>query len=129
MTIKNGLVEEFNSQLDEVGKMEVGSDKYKIAIDGVTKLADRIIEIEKLESDASLKFEHQSMDATFKERQMEADRKDKLVRYAIDGTKIIGGFGLTAWAFVSAMNFEKEGHLFSTEGGRNALRSLLRFMK
>lgn len=129
MSIKNNLVEEFNSQMDEVRKLEVGSDKYKIAVDGVTKLADRIIEIEKNESDGCLKFDHQSMEEKFKEIQMKEEKRDRIIRNAIEGTKVIGGFGLTAWAFVAAMNFEKEGRLFSTEGGRAALKSLLKFMK
>ena len=43
MSIKNDLVEEFESELEELGKMEVGTEKYKTLVDGVTKLADRII--------------------------------------------------------------------------------------
>lgn len=129
MSIKNNLIEEFNSQLEEVSKMEVGSEKYKIAMDGITKLADRITDIEKLESEQSLKYDRQTMDDHFKEKQMKVDKQDKLIGHAIDGVKVCGGLGLTAWAFVASMNFEKNGHLFSTEGGKNALRSILKFMK
>lgn len=129
MSIKNNLIEEFNSQLEEVSKMEVGSEKYKIAMDGITKLADRITDIEKLESEQSLKYDRQTMDDHFKEKQMKADKQDKLIGHVIDGVKVCGGLGLTAWAFVASMNFEKNGHLFSTEGGKNALRSILKFMK
>lgn len=127
--IKTALVEEFNDQLEELSKTEVGSEKYKIAVDGVTKLADRIIEIEKNEQDASLKEIARTDESELKAEQLADERRDRLIRNVIEGVKVVGGLGVTAWAFVASMNFEKEGRLFSTEGGRSAMRSLLKFMK
>lgn len=129
MSIRNELSTEFSSQLKEVNKMEVGTEEYKIAMDGITKMVDRIIELDKIEAENNFKYESFDKENEFKRIQMRRDFRDKMIKNVIDGTKVIGGFGLTAWAFVASINFEKEGHLFSTEGGRAVLKSVLRFMK
>lgn len=126
MSIKHDLIEEFNNQLEEVSKMEVGTEKYKITMDGVTKLADRIIEIEKCEAESDIAEETRINNELSKAEELRIDKRDKIIRNVIEGVKVVGGFGLTAWAFVAAMNFEKEGVL-TTEGGKAALRSLLKF--
>lgn len=132
MSVKTDLIEEFNDQLEEVSKMEVGSEKYKIAVDGVTKLADRIIEIEKFESETELKKANYEEEVYRKDRQFEDEKKDRKFRNAIEVAKVVSGLGslgLTAWAFIASVNFEKNGHLFGTEGGKAALRGLLKFGK
>lgn len=110
-SIKDQLTEEFNSQIGALNGLEVGTDDYKVTVDGVTKMADRIIQIEKIEEEAK------------------ANRKDRLIKNVIDATKVIGGLVLTGTAFICSMNFEANGHIFSTEGGRAVLRSALKFNK
>ena len=127
--IKNLLAEEFKNQLEEVSKMKVGTEEYKIAVDGVSKIADRIIEIEKNENEASLKEISRADESELKAEALISENRQAIIRNAIEGVKVVGGLGLTAWAFVASMHFEREGRLFSTEGGRAALRSLLKFMK
>lgn len=128
MSIKTKLIEEFNDEIERLGKMELGSEEYKATADGVTKLADRIIKIEESEKEAEMKDMDNSIVNELKLQQMAEDRKDRIIKNCIEGTKVVGGFALAAWAFVASMNFEKEGTL-TTEGGRTALRSLLRFVK
>ena len=126
MSIKNLMVDEFKSELEELSKMEVGTDKYRTTVDGVTKLADRIIEIEKHEEDCELKDIERTNDEQFKAQQLKAEKRDRLVKNCLTGVNVIGGMGLAALAFVASMNFEKEGTL-TTEGGKTALRQLLKF--
>lgn len=126
MSIKTNLVKEFENEIKELGKLSLGSEEYESTLDGVTKLADRIIEIEKSEQEASLKEMSRADENELKAAQLASERRDRIIRNAIEGAKVIGGFGLAAWAFVASMNFEKEGTL-TTEGGRSALRQLLKF--
>ena len=128
MSIKTNLVKEFENEIKELGKLPLGSEEYESTLDGVTKLADRIIEIDKLESENNEKDRQREVDVNLKVSQMESENRDRLIRNCIEGTKVIGGFGLAAWAFIASMNFEKEGTL-TTEGGRTALRQLLKFIK
>lgn len=132
MSVKTDLIAEFNDQLAEVGKLDVGSEKYKIGVDGVVKLADRIIEIEKFESETELKKANYDEEAYRNDRQFEDEKKDRKIRNAIEIAKVVTGFaslGLTAAAFVMSMNFEKSGHLFGQEGSKASLRGLLKFGK
>lgn len=126
MGIKRILIEEFEKELGELGRLEVGTDKYKNTVDGVTKMADRIIEIEKNEQELSNREIARDDENEFKAAQIADEKRDRLIKNVLTGLNVIGGFGLAAWAFVASMNFEKEGTL-TTEGGRSALRQLLRF--
>ena len=47
-TIEDLLKSELEKELEALGETQLGSDTYKVAIDGVTKLMDRHIEISKL---------------------------------------------------------------------------------
>lgn len=126
MSVKSILVEEFESELKEVKKLEVGSDKHKNAVDSLTKLADRIIEIEKLKDEADFKRESLDNETSLKEQQFKDEKKDRNIKNGLTAVNVIGGLGFAAWAFVSSMNFEKEGTL-TTDGGKSALRHLLKF--
>ena len=126
MGIKRILIEEFEKELGALGRLEVGTDKYKNTVDGVTKMADRIIEIEKNEQELSIREIARDDENEFKAAQIADEKRDRLIKNVLTGLNVIGGFGLAAWAFVASMNFEKEGTL-TTEGGRSALRQLLRF--
>ena len=42
---------EIVDELIKLEEIEVGSDKYKTTVDGLTKLADRVIEMHKFEAD------------------------------------------------------------------------------
>ena len=68
MSIKNGLVEESNNELKEVRKLEVGSEKHKTAVDSLTKLADRVLEIEKLEVSKEEKLDEKVMEMELRNR-------------------------------------------------------------
>ena len=50
-TIKDLLNDEIKVELEKLGKMNVGSDEYQVAVDGLTKLVDRSYELEKIEID------------------------------------------------------------------------------
>lgn len=128
MSVKNDLVKEFESEVKALGKMELGSEEYESVINGVAKLADRIIEIEKSEQEASFKNISHMNENEIKEAQLAAEKRDRIIRNAIEFVKVVGGFGLAAWAFVASMNFEREGTI-STEGGRSSLRQMLKFIK
>lgn len=127
MSIKTKLIEEFENQLEEVGKMSVGTDEYKTVVDGVTKLADRIIDIEKFESDNRFREDTLLNEIVTKEQQLKDEKHDRFVKNCIAIGVPVASLLTTGLAFVASMNFEKNGHIFSTEGGRSALKRLLKF--
>ena len=64
------LNEEIKDEFSEVSKLEVGSDKYKVAVDGLAKLCDRAIELEKFKSEQEFKREQHEVETRMKEEQM-----------------------------------------------------------
>ena len=125
MSIKNDLVEEFESELEELGKMEVGTEKYKTLVDGVTKLADRIIEIDKVENEHVVQIDTQEQEYAIKAQQLKDEKKDRFIKNCIAVGTFVGGVLVYSLAFIASMNFEREGTL-TTEGGRSSLRQLLK---
>ena len=126
MSIKNELMEEFNDEVKGLRGLQLGSDEYKATVDGVTKLADRIIEIDKIQQEASAKQISQINENELKAAQMADDRIDKWIRNGIEGVKVVGGLVAAGLALVVSINFEREGTL-TTEAGKSALRQLLKF--
>ena len=125
MSIKNNLVEEFESELEELGKMEVGTEKYKTLVDGITKLADRIIEIDKVENEHVVQIDTQEQEYAIKAQQLKDEKKDRFIKNCIAVGTFVGGVLVYSLAFIASMNFEREGTL-TTEGGRSSLRQLLK---
>lgn len=125
MSVRSNLVEEFESELEELSKMEVGTDTYRATVDGVTKLADRIIEIDKIEKENSVKIDTQEQEYTIKAQQLKDEKKDRFIKNCIAIGTFVGGVLVYGLAFIASTNFEREGTL-TTEGGKSSLRQLLK---
>lgn len=122
------LHEEIQSELDELSKIEVGSEKYKVAVDGVAKLIDRAIEIDKINADAQEKVESRETEIDLKLKQLEEDKKDRKVRNGI----AIAGIGIPAvvsiWGTLKTLKFEEVGTV-TTLAGREHLRKIFNLFK
>ena len=121
MGIENGLTEELNLELEGLRKMEIGGEEYKTTVDGITKVADRIIKINEQ------KFEQADKDRDYelKKQQLEHDKRDHMIKNGIAiGTTAVSllAYGIT---FAISRMDEREGIMQTSEGGRNALRNLL----
>lgn len=114
--IKTKLHIEIEDELDELSKMEVGTDQHKIAVDELTKLMDRAIELEKVENDAEDKKETRENDNTLRLKQMEDEKKDRLIKNCLTGASIISGIGVTIWGALKSWKFEETGTVTSTAG-------------
>ena len=113
-SVKNGLIEEINLNLDGLKQMEIGGEEYTKTVDGVGKMADRIIKIQELEHERIVN-----------EQKLENERKDQKMKNGIAiGT---AAASLLAYfiAFAISRNDEREGYIQTTEGGRGALKNLL----
>ena len=49
MSIKTMLNDEIRSEIEEVGKLSVGSDEHKTAIEALAKLLDKYVDMDKLD--------------------------------------------------------------------------------
>ena len=117
--------EEIQSEFEELKKIEVGSDTYKTAVDGLTKLMDRAIEIDKLNVGAEERRDTRDVDAELKQEQLEADVKDRKVRNAISFAGIIIPTAVTIWGTLKSLKFEETGTV-TTNSGRNFMNRIFK---
>lgn len=124
MNIETLLNDEIKSELDLLKDMEVGSDDYKMTVDGLVKLMDRAIEIEKINIEHEEKSSDREADTDIKLAQMEEDKKDRFVRNLISVAGILIPTAVTIWGTLKSLKFEQEGTV-TTIIGRGFINKLL----
>ena len=128
MGIKNILWDEIEKEVKELSKMQVGTEQYKVTVDGIARLSDKIIELEKLESENAAKdFENfaRTEEQELKREQLKSEKRDRAVMNVITVGTAVLSVAVYALAFIASTNFEREGS-FTTEGGKNSIRQLLK---
>lgn len=114
MEIKTKLRAEIQDEFDKLKTMDVGSEEYKVTVDGIGKLIDRSIEFDKTESEAELKVQ-----------QANEEVKHRWVSHAINIAGIAIPALLAIWGTKTSLKFEETGTV-TTMAGRNFLASLFR---
>lgn len=124
MKIETILQEEIKSEFKELKSMELGTDKYKSTVDGLTKLVDRAIKIEELNNDAQDKI-YKENELDLKQQQIEEERKDRKVRNSITVASIVIPTIVTIWGTLKTLKFEEVGTV-TTNAGRNFMNRLFK---
>lgn len=124
MNIETLLREEIKSELEELKKMSMGTDEYRTTVDGITKLADRAIEMERLDIESQDKAEVREIEAELKLKEMSEERKDRWIKNGISVMSVLVPTVVTIWGTVKSIEFEKEGTI-TTIMGRGFINKLL----
>ena len=124
MSVKRLMKEEIKKELGDLKTAQLGSDDYKTTIDGITKLADRVIEIEKLETEQAERAIDREIELELKEKQMEEERKDRKIKNVLTAAGIVIPTGVTIWGTLKSFKFEQEGTI-TTIMGRGFIYKLL----
>lgn len=114
MNMKTLLDVEIEDKFEDLSKLDPGSKEYAAVADSVTKLMDRRLEIEKIESS-----EAQA------EKQMKEDRKTRLAKNLIDISAIVLPLAVTIWGAKASFRFEEEGTI-TTAIGRKFMDKLIK---
>ena len=115
MSVQMGLRDELVSEIDELSKVEFGSEKYKVGAAGVAQLADRLIEMYRLDNEEKkLEIEQQKLEIEYQRLdEEERDRKSK---------NRISVFGIAAPAVIAVVGgvamfiYEEKGSITSQMG-------------
>lgn len=129
MSIKTKLTEEFNDEILEISKMEVGSKEHSAAVESLTKLADRVIEIDKIENEQELKDRVQMDEVCQKNEQLKVSKIDTVLKHAGNFGKAVLMVGAGLWVYSSSMKYEEKGIIPTTDGGRSSIKQFLNFIK
>lgn len=116
-TLLRGEIEEEFSKLNE---MKVGTEEYRTTVDGLTKLIDKAIDIEKIEAE----IETKNAEMAFKTKQMEEENKDRLIKNVIAVAGVVIPVGVTIWGTLVSFKFEETGSI-TTIMGRGFINKLL----
>lgn len=123
MGMRTLLKDEIQNEFDELRKVEIGSDAYKTTVDGLTKLVDRAIELEKFDADAKEKVVNRDVDTDLKLKQMKDEKKDRIARNGIAIAGIVIPTAVTIWGTLKSLKFEETGTI-TTGAGRAFINRL-----
>ncbi len=113
MKIRAVLEDRIQDELAYLGGIDASSDEYDKVVDGVAKLLDREIELEKIDIEKAHKAET-----------MEDERKSRFISNAISVLGIVVPVAVTIWGTRKSFEFEKEGTI-TTIMGRGFINKLL----
>jgi hypothetical protein len=124
MNFESKLREEILNEIEHLGTMALGSEEYKMTVDGVTKLMDKAIELEKINIESQDRIESRDIDVDLRTKQMKDEQTDRWIRNSITVAGILIPTFVTIWGTVKTIEFEKEGTI-TTIMGRGFINKLL----
>ena len=132
MSTKALLEEEIQSTIEEVGKLEVGSEQHEKATEALVKLLDKynaldLIEAEILDKYDSKEAENALKEAehALKEEQLKHEKRDALIKNILTGVQVVAcGIMIPVWGVKAAAKYEEEG-VFKNVWTRAAITDIL----
>ena len=118
MRIETMLHKEIEIEFEELKRLQLGTEEYKTTVDGLTKLVDRAIEIDKINIEQEEKTVTRKEETELKLKQMEDEKKDRNVKNVITVGTALLSVGLTVWGTLKSLKFEETGTV-TTLVGRN----------
>lgn len=124
MSVKELLEQEIKENLEAMGNMAaINSVEYRDAANNTAKLIEKLTEMERLELEHQDKKQSRQEENDLKLKQMNDDKKDRLIKNVLTGVNVVGGLALTVWGTITCIEFEKTGTI-TTVPGREHLKKL-----
>ena len=124
MKVETMLHDEILNEFEELKKLEIGSDGYRAAVDGISKLLDRAIEYDKLDAECNERSLNRGFEEDYKLQLAEDEKRDRRIKNGITIAGIVIPSVITIWGTIKSLNFEKEGTV-TTIMGRGFINKLL----
>ena len=94
MNVKDMACDEIKTDFENLKEVELGSEEFKTSVDGITKLMDRYIEMEKHDDEVKAREIDRKFDQELKRKQARDERIDRWIK---NGCVAVGvGGDLTA---------------------------------
>lgn len=120
MGIKEALYQEIEDEFQVLSEIKVGTDEYKSSVDGLTKLLDRAIEIEKHEDE----MKEREAERIANDIKTAEEQKDRVVKNYISAGGVVLPLLVTIWGTLKSFKFEQDGTI-TTIMGRGFINKLL----
>ena len=118
--LKEQLETEISSELDTIKSMAVGSDEYKIAVESVSKLIDKLNEADKID----LEKRKLNLSEIKENERDEFNKKNQYITHGISIGSIVIPVLVTVWGTYKTLKFEETGTV-TTMMGRGFINKLL----
>ena len=128
MGMQTMLDEEIKRELEVLRALNPGDENHKTAVGSLAQLMDRAIELKKVDAGAYEAEIARNIELDLKNKQMQDDKKDRVIKYIMTGAKDTAIIVITIWGTVASINFEREGTI-TTSAGRKHLNKLLSWFK
>lgn len=143
MNIELLLNEEIESEFEVLKGMNLGTEDYKITVEGLTKLIDRSIELgkmkidheekeqrlknelEKFEKEYNEKIESRKNDECLRLKQLKSEQINQWIRDGVSVLGIVVPSGVAIWGVLKSLKFEEFGSI-TTMAGRGFFNKLFR---
>lgn len=130
MSIRTQLEDEIRDEFEGLRKLELGSESYRTTVDGLTKLVDRKIEMDKIEAEAKERVLNRDIETEFKEKQMDDEKKDRLVRNGLTAATLVLSTGTTVWGILKSLKIEfKDNEMVTSTAGKELIKKVIPFKK
>lgn len=106
MKVETMLHDEILNEFEELKKLEVGSDGYRAAVDGISKLLDRAIEYDKLDAECNERSLNRGFEEDYKLQLAEDEKRDRRIKNGITIAGIVIPSLITIWGTIKSLNFE-----------------------
>ena len=118
------LNDEIQSELRALEDLSLGTDEYEKTVNGLTKLMDRSIELQKIKAEADNNEANREVDSELKMMQMANEKKDNRVKNILTGLGIAIPSGVAIWGTLKSFKFEETGTI-TTILGRGWINKLI----
>lgn len=118
--IKELMTEVIKIELEELRDDELDLDEHRVTVDGICKLSNQILEIEKAEAQSKAESEN----IRLKEEDAKQSNRNQLRKDIITLSTAVGTGALIIWGTIKSLKFEEEGTV-TTIIGRGFINKLL----
>lgn len=116
MRIETMLHDGIEDGFNELKKIQVGTEEYKSTVDGLTKLLDRAIEIDKIDAETQTNADNREIENSIELKKIADDRKDRVIKNCLTAASIVCTAGITVWGSLKSWKFEETGVVTSGPG-------------
>lgn len=115
--VKKLMLEEAEKRVDDLKTIEVGSNEYCEAVNGITKLVSTVFDLEDREKSNELK-----------EKEAHDQKIDRLVDRTTKIINTVTAFAVPVGIALLSIELERKDNLMiTTDAGKNSLRNCLNF--
>ena len=124
MSVYRSMYEEVESNIGDIGKMELGSEQHIATVNCVNSMIDRLNECDKIKNEER-KIDIEEKKLELEKARLASDQRGRLALNVITVTTTVAYVAVHVWTVLSDRSFAAECFMHTSHAGRSSRRSLL----